>query len=171
MPMPPKFSRRSFILSSAAMTLTALAVVSMPQAAHAYDVTSTRAINLDTRGLALKGYDPVSYFLPGGPLQGKTTYSEKFNGATYWFANAANRDAFKANAEKYTPAFGGFCAMGMALEQKLDIDPLLWRIVDGKLYLNIHKPAQTRWLEDVKGNIEKANVNWPRLKDRAPNSL
>lgn len=61
--------------------------------------------------------------------------------------------------------------MGVALEKKLDVNPQLWRIVDGRLYLNIHKEAQTRWLEDVKGNLAQADKNWLRIKDKAPGSL
>jgi len=165
------FSRRKFICSVALVALTSLTAVSVSQLAYAYDEKSTNSVNVDAQGIALKGYDTVSYFTSGGPVLGSANFTEKFNGATYWFANSANRDTFKANPEKYIPAFGGFCAMGLALEQKLDVDPQLWRIVDGALYLNIHKPAQTRWLEDVKGNIEKANKNWSGIKDKAPNTL
>ena len=113
----------------------------------------------------------MSYFSSGGPAQGQSAFSEKHEGATYWFAKAGNRDAFKANPAKYAPAFGGFCAMGVALEKKLDINPQLWRVVDGKLYLNVHKEAQTRWLEDVKGNLAQAEKIWPRIKDKKPNTL
>lgn len=161
-------SRRSFVASAALMALTALAV---PQLAQAYDEQSTSALNVDAKGVALKGFDPVSYFSSGGPVQGKAELFAKYEGATYQFASSQNRDAFIASPAKYAPAYGGFCAMGVALEQKLDVDPQLWRIVDGKLYLNVHKGAQSRWLEDVKGNLAKADKNWPSLKDKAPKAL
>lgn len=44
-----------------------------------------------------------------------------------------NRDAFKAAPAKYAPRFGGFCAMGVALEKQLDGDPTAWTVADGKL--------------------------------------
>lgn len=161
-------SRRSFVASAA---LTVLATLAVPQLAHAYDEQSTGALNVDAHGIALKGFDPVSYFSAGGPVQGKAEFFANYEGAAYQFVSAQNRDTFAANPSHYTPAYGGFCAMGVALEQKLDVDPQLWRIVDGKLYLNVHKGAQSRWLEDVKGNLAKADKNWPRLKDKAPKSL
>lgn len=167
----PRSSRRDFIASSALVVLTALTTVAAPQLAHAYDEQSTSSLNVDAKGVALKGNDPVSYFSPGGPVQGKSEFAARHEGATYWFASTGNRDTFKANPARYTPAYGGFCAMGVALEQKLDVDPLLWRIVDGKLYLNVHKEAQARWLEDVKGNLAQADRNWPRIKDKAPKTL
>jgi YHS domain-containing protein len=114
--------------------VTALTAVAVPQLAHAYDEQPTSSLDVDANGVALKGYDPVSYFSSGGPVQGKLNFSEKYESATYWFTNAGNRDAFKTNPAKYAPAYGGFCAMGLALEKKLDVDPLLWRIVDSKLY-------------------------------------
>lgn len=162
------FSRRHFITTTA---LAALSTLAAPQLAHAYDEQSTSALNVSAQGVALKGYDPVSYFSSGSPTQGQSNYSAKHEGATYWFASAANRDAFKANPNKFAPAYGGFCAMGVALEKKLDVNPELWRIVDGRLYLNVHKEAQTRWLEDVKGNLAQADKIWLRIKDKAPNSL
>lgn len=150
------------------MTLGSMA---LPELALAYDENSTSAVNVDANGIALKGFDPVSYFAPSGPVAGNAAISAKHGGATYQFANQQNRDTFTANPAQYIPAYGGFCAMGVALEQKLDINPQLWRVVDGKLYLNVHKEAQTRWLEDVKGNLTRADKNWLRLKDKAPKTL
>jgi hypothetical protein len=40
--------------------------------------------------------------------------------------------------------------MVAALDKKLDGDPKLWRIVDGKLYVDVAAPAQKRWLEDAR---------------------
>ncbi|MDP1650976.1 MAG: YHS domain-containing (seleno)protein [Rubrivivax sp.] len=92
-------------------------------------------------------------------------------GATYRFASAANRDAFVANPAKFAPAYGGCCATGVALEKKLDVAPQAWRVVGGRLYLNVNKDVQKRWLDDVPGNLATAEKNWPRLKDRVPKTL
>ena len=51
----------------------------------------------------------------------------------------------------------------MAQGSTADIDPEAWKIVDGKLYLNYSKKIQKQWLEDVPGNINKADANWPKL--------
>jgi len=168
MPTQFRFTRRSLVAKAMMLSVGSL---TLPHLAHAYDEQSTSALNVDAKGIALKGFDPVSYFSTSGPVPGKADLVATYEGATYQFANSQNRNAFTANPDKYTPAYGGFCAMGVALEQKLDVDPQLWRIVDGKMYLNVHKGAQTRWLEDVKGNLAKADKNWPRLKDKAPKSL
>jgi len=166
-----RFSRRRLLASTALVALAALSAAALPRAAQAYDEKSASTLNVDGQGVALKGYDPVSYFSPGGPARGRASLAATHEGAIYRFASAANRDAFKANPARFAPAYGGFCAMGVALEKKLDVDPQLWRIVDGKLYLNVHKEAQARWLEDVKGNIGQADAIWGRIKDKAPKTL
>ncbi|MCA0422331.1 MAG: YHS domain-containing protein [Proteobacteria bacterium] len=139
--------------------------------ALAFDAGSTAAINVDTAGLAIRGYDPVAYFTVGKPTRGDAKFTAKHDGATYHFASAANRDAFQKEPAKYAPQFGGFCAMGAVMEKKFDGDPNLWKIVDGKLYLNVSEPAQKRWLTDTAGYIKQANQNWPKIKDKAPNTL
>ena len=120
----------------AVTTAIALCAAIVPLAAHAYDENSTAAINVDAKGVGLKGHDPVAYFTAGAPTAGKAEFNAAHAGVTFLFASAANRDAFKADPAKYAPQYGGFCAMGVALERKLDGDPNAWRVVDGKLYLN-----------------------------------
>ncbi|TYC52277.1 hypothetical protein FMN50_18160 [Rhodobacterales bacterium] len=128
-------------------------------------------VNATVTGLALRGVDPVSYFTDGEPKDGKFDITEVHNGATYRFVSEESRDLFKQNPEKYLPAYGGFCAFGTAMGVKVDGDPDLWKIVDGKLYLNLSESIQERWNTDVPGFIEKADVNWDSLKDVDPSEL
>ncbi|MDP1691360.1 MAG: YHS domain-containing (seleno)protein [Burkholderiaceae bacterium] len=161
--------RRRF-LATVALSLSAAALLATAPA-RAYDESSASAVNVDAGGLALKGHDPVAYFTNSAPVLGKTEFTAQHAGATYRFVSAVNRDAFVANPAKFAPAYGGFCAMGVALEKKLDVDPQAWRVVDGRLYLNVNKDVQKRWLDDVPGNLATAEKNWPRLKDRVPKTL
>lgn len=166
--MTQHFSRRALL---AAIVSSAAVFAALPQQALAYDETSTFELNVDAQGVAIKGHDPVAYFNAGQPTKGTVQYSASHRGATYWFASAANRDAFKASPDKFAPQFGGFCAMGVALNKKLDGDPTAWKIVDGKLYLNVSKTVQQKWLEDVPGNLVKANATWPEILHKAPKDL
>ncbi len=45
-----------------------------------------------------------------------------------------------------------------------DADPDAWKIVGGKLYLNYDKKVQAKWEQDTAGLIDKADVNWPKLR-------
>jgi hypothetical protein len=86
------------------------------------------------------------------------------DGGTYRFVSQANLDAFKADPAKYEPAYGGFCAYGVALGKKFDGDPRYWKIVDGRLYLNLNSDIQAEWLKKIAGNVTKADTNWARIR-------
>lgn len=121
------------------------------------------AVNV-TDGVAIQGYDPVAYFADARPRRGLEAHFFDWQGARWRFVSAANRDAFAADPERYAPAYGGFCAFGVASGYKVAIDPEAWAIVDGKLYLNYSKSVQRNWQADIPGYIAKANTTWPALK-------
>jgi len=120
------------------------------------------AVNTE-HGLAIKGYDPVTYFATGRPTSGSAQFSTTYKGATYRFASAENRDRFIAAPENFVPQYGGYCAYAMSLNKIADIDPDQWAIVNNKLYLNNGFLAQSLWSFDKSGNIEKGDRNWPSI--------
>ena len=122
--------------------------------------------NVDSSGLALKGYDPVAYFKEGKPVPGKPQFTALHEGATYRFASPASRDAFLAAPAQYAPQYGGYCAYGMASGYKAPIEPDAWTIVDGKLYLNYNRSVRSRWSADIPGFIGKADANWPTVRSK-----
>jgi YHS domain-containing protein len=122
--------------------------------------------NVDSSGLALKGYDPVAYFADGKPVRGKPEFSASHEGATYRFASAANRNAFLSAPARYAPQYGGYCAYGMASGYKAPIEPDAWTIVEGKLYLNYNQSVRSRWSADIPGYIRKAEANWPTVRSK-----
>ena len=121
-------------------------------------------VNANSNDIAISGYDTVSYFTKGTPTQGSNDFTAAYNGAIYQFSSADNRDLFKADPSKYAPQYGGFCAMGVALNKKLDTDPTAWHIRGDKLYLNYNKAVQKKWNTDIPGYIETAQVNWVDIK-------
>ncbi len=120
--------------------------------------------NVDSSGLALKGYDPVAYFTEKRPVQGKAEFTAQHEGATYRFSSAANRDAFAAEPAKYAPQYGGYCAFGMASGYKAPIEPDAWTVRDGKLYLNFSQSVRSRWSTNIPGHVLRADENWPKLR-------
>ena len=124
--------------------------------------------NADVNDIAIKGYDTVAYFTMGKPVLGSSEFTANYKNATFYFVSANNRDTFNANKAKYAPQYGGYCAMGAALNLKFDTDPTAWKIVDGKLYLNLNKDVQGAWSRDIPGNIVKSEENWPELKLLTP---
>ena len=122
--------------------------------------------------VAVQGYDVVSYHIGSGvPTKGNGGNVAYFNGETYLFSNADNKAAFEADPEKYVPAYGGYCAFGVTGGRKFVGDPLAYRVVDGTLYLNLSKQVQERWIQNIPGNIERADQRWPEIKDIHPSEL
>ena len=134
-------------------------------------VASGFAVDVNENGIALKGHDPVAYFTDEKPTMGSASYTASVDGATYHFVSADHRDVFLADPEKYTPAYGGFCSLGVTMSMKITGDPNAWKIVGGKLYINSSPKALDIWSKDIPGNIEKANENWPLIKDKNPADL
>lgn len=144
-------------LVKATLASTALLASSLSFAANV-------EVNANANDLAIKGYDTVSYFTKGAPTKGSDKFTAAYNGAIYQFSSAHNRDLFKAEPAKYAPQYGGYCAMGVALNKKLDTDPTAWHVRNGKLYLNLNKAVQKKWSTDIPGYIETAQGNWGDIK-------
>ena len=114
-------------------------------------------------GLALSGYDAVAYFSDGKPVRGRPGYETQWSGARWLFSSAANRDAFVAGPGRYAPQYGGYCAYAVSKGYTASADPMAWRIVDDRLYVNYNKSVQGLWEQDIPGHIAKANGNWPAV--------
>lgn len=55
--------------------------------------------------------------------------------------------------------------MGVALNKKLDVDPAAYYIEDNKLYLNLNKAVQKKWLTDVPGHLKTAYRVWDGIEE------
>lgn len=117
------------------------------------------------------GYDLVSYFTESKPVRGSGRYNVEYQGVTYLFSSEANKAAFEKDPAKYLPAYGGYCAYGVAKGKKFWADPTVWEIVDGTLYLNLDKSIQQEWDKDKPGYITQADSNWGSIKDKSPGGL
>jgi YHS domain-containing protein len=112
---------------------------------------------------AIRGYDPVAYHLKHQPVKGKKTFTTQWHGATWRFANAENLALFQADPEKYAPQYGGYCAYGVAQDHKPEIDPNAFKVVDGKLYLNLSQHVLQKWQADIPNYVKDADKNWVDL--------
>lgn len=133
---------------------------------------SQEGINVPTRqkhfliekGVALSGYDPVSYFT-GKPQKGKIAYIQ--NGISYKFASATNLEMFKKNPAKYEPAYGGWCAYAMGAKgEKVEVDPENFKIVNGTLnlfYKNFFSNTLDDWNKEEAKLKKQADLNWTKI--------
>ncbi len=134
-------------------------------AAFAQDATAIRKkhFNLED-GLAIDGYDPVSYLTQNKAIKGKKEFALVHQGATYYFSSLQNKEEFRRNPVKYEPEYGGWCAYAMGSKgDKVSIDPKTFKVVNGKLYLFYNRffnNTLTDWNKDEDGLRKKADVNW-----------
>lgn len=140
-------------------------------ASSAYDITSKAAVNVSSSKIALQSHDPVAYFTVGKPVLGSEAFSAEYEGATYRFSSAANRQTFLSDPAKYVPLHGGFCQQGAANGRKLDGDPNLFNIANGRLAVFSYPAAFEAFKKDPEGNAKKAEANWATIKDKAPREI
>ena len=115
---------------------------------------------------AIRGYDPVAYFIEERPVKGSSQFISHHNDADWYFSSQENKELFDKNPEKYSPQYGGYCAYGMAKGFIVSSDPAAFSLVDDKLYLNYSLGVRKTWLKDVPGNIENADENWLKKKEK-----
>lgn len=151
--------RRLFLAAAAGGGL--LAALGLAGVATADPVSAVNTLSGD--GIAIRGYDPVAYFVDGAPAKGDAAISVEHAGARWLFASEANKRRFEADPGRYVPAYGGYCAYGAARGYLVEIDPNAWAIVKDKLYLNYDRAIQATWMKDVPGYIRRADAQWPRL--------
>jgi len=126
--------------------------------------------NITKEGIALSGYDPVSYFMDA-PMKGYPALKYTFEGSTYQFENEENRQAFIQQPTKYAPAYGGWCAWAMLDGEKVKIDPLSYKIIDGKNYVfynGFWGNTKEKWNEKANKDsdallVKNADVQWSKL--------
>lgn len=127
------------------------------------DVIRQKHYNLEKGNLAIQGYDPVSYFNNPVPLKGDDKLELNYRGLTYRFANAKNLALFKAQPEKYEPAWGGWCGHAMAQRgAKVEINPECYKIIDGRnvlFYRTVWANALKNWNGELKTTPEPKLMN------------
>src|SRR5438128_1758420 len=99
------FSQRVRALVGVLVVAAAPSALLVSKTAIAGIPGSISAINLDEKGVALGGYDPVAYFQGGKPTRGRAAIFASYGGARYLFATAPHRRAFLKDPEKYVPEF------------------------------------------------------------------
>jgi len=116
-------------------------------------------------GLALKGYDPTTYFPESGlsPSRGVDRFEFTHDGVRYRFASDANRKRFARDPDRYRIAYGGWCATALAYGKKVDIDPTVFRVRGRDLFLFVSSDARDAWLADEAAKEKAASAQWGKL--------
>ncbi len=116
----------------------------------------------ETDGIAIAGYDPVSYHT-GKPQAGSADLSWEWGGAMWHFSSADNLAAFRQDPQAYAPQYGGFCATAVSSGFTAAVEPEVWHIDNGRLYLFNGDSPRADWLADLgAGVIPRGDANWQK---------
>jgi YHS domain-containing protein len=151
-------------------TLTIIAIQLIRTGAYA----QTDPVSND--GVAIGGYDVVSYFKLNKAVKGSGDFQYKFNDVLYYFSDEQNKKDFIAAPIKYMPQYDGYCALAIgAQRKKVSIDPNTFKVKDGKLYLFFNGKLAFSgrtfnsiepWNKDEDILIKKSEKNWPEVKNQ-----
>jgi len=122
--------------------------------------------NLDKKGVAIQGYDPVAFFIQNKPVKGTAEFQSGYKGATYYFASSEDKAAFDAAPAKYEPQFGGYCAYGVSQGHLAPVKIEAFQIVNGRLLMQYDLDVKGTFNKDQAGNLQKADKNWPGLEEK-----
>jgi YHS domain-containing protein len=143
-----------------------LLVFSLQLTAIAQQDKRKKEYNLKGSSLAIDGYDPVTYFTQGKAVKGNAANAVVYEGVTYHFSSANNKETFRASPARYEPQYGGWCAYAMGKNgEKVEIDPETFKVLDGKLYLFYNKyftNTLKSWNKDENSLRSMADVNWQK---------
>jgi hypothetical protein len=110
-------------------------------------------------GLAISGFDPVSYRLGAKPAAGRAEYELLQDRFVWRFASQANLEAFRDAPAVYMPAFGGFDPTGVANGVAVESDPSQFAIIGSRLYLFRSAENRLRFLREA-GLLAQAESRW-----------
>ena len=136
-------------------------------ASFAQDAGSRKKhFNLDD-GVALAGYDAVSYLRHSKAVKGNKQFVVDHQGVKYYFSTAENKETFSRNPTLYEPAYGGWCAYAMGSDgDKVSVDPKTFKIVNGRLNLFYNKFFNNTlddWNKNEPALKKKADLNWAKI--------
>jgi YHS domain-containing protein len=119
--------------------------------------------NLEKK-VAIQGCDPVAYFKQRKAIKGNKELVASFEGVKYHFSSLGNKDTFLKKPSAYEPQYGGWCAYAMGdSDQKVEVNPETFKIIDGKLYLFYNayfSNTLKSWNKNQSNLIEKADRDW-----------
>ncbi len=124
--------------------------------------------NID--GVAIDGYDPVTYFTENKAIKGSEQHVCDYNGTTWHFSSQENRDLFLNAPEKYTPEYGGYCSHSITENDIVTSNPEAFVVRDDKLYLYANQKVLDQDLkkDEVTLDLEfkKRKTNWSEYEVR-----
>jgi hypothetical protein len=146
------------------LVLIGLALGAFPATTLAAAVSGELVVADQRSGVALYGFDPVSYFLDGAARPGSEAFEIRFQGLVWRFRNEANREAFRAQPDIYVPQFGGYDPLALSRGAPVPGHPSLFAVHGRGLYLFQNEENRSAFLARPEAAIDSARSAWPHVR-------
>jgi YHS domain-containing protein len=127
----------------------------------AFAATTERIVTNPRTGLAIDGFDPVSYFVDDAARVGRAEFEFRYRGAVWRFRNPGNQAAFAAHPAAYEPRFGGYDPIAIGRGAPTPGNPEIWLIAGQKLYLFYSMETKDEFGSDPARAAAQAAARWP----------
>jgi YHS domain-containing protein len=121
-------------------------------------------IAVDSQGVAIQGYDPVTYFTQNKPVKGSPSNQSVYQGAKFYFASAADKKEFDKNPSKYTPTYGGYCVNNLRKGKLVNGDPNVFFVYKGKLHFCSEKKGVGEFKKNIDQNLGETDNRWRQIR-------
>ena len=145
------------------LTIAALVTGLLAAAPASAESLITAIVTDPLSGVAIDGYDPVTYFTDPEPKEGLPDYEYYWGGVPWYFVSAANRDVFMRAPEVYAPQYGGHCLMALSRGYLSDGKPNIYVVRDNRLYLFYSTANRDAFELSETEAAARAEANWPNL--------
>ncbi|MEM1141828.1 MAG: YHS domain-containing (seleno)protein [Pseudomonadota bacterium] len=122
-------------MRSILFTLVVLTFVAAPEPVMAQHAVADAQLNCSPDGVAVGGYDLVSYRQPDGPKIGDPSLAVERDGLRYFFISERNRQRFQDAPDDFLPRYQGWCAATLSMGRLACPDYTNFKIEDGELLL------------------------------------
>lgn len=160
------FGFSNFRLSGIALAVLTAALTGITLAPFQARSAVTTELMISDRhsGLALFGYDAVSYFIDQAAHSGSAEYELTFGGLTWRFRSEANRAAFRTEPDAYLPKFGGYDPMGVVRGVPVAGHPAVFAIYRNQLFLFTTEESRREFLQRPDALLQAARTSWQDVR-------
>lgn len=136
-----------------------LVTLTPAQAENFSPVPDPSLFSTNAEGIAIDGYDPVSYFDDNEAVKGEAAHTCEYGNATWYFSSAENRDRFLADPERFAPQYGGYCAHSISNNKIVQASSKSFVIRDNKLYFYVNDTLSDR-------DARKSTISFEKSRDK-----
>lgn len=118
--------------------------------------------------IAFDGNDLISYYT-GKAVKGSAKYSYTYKELNLQFASKENLEKFKADPDKYLPAYGGYCAIALTYGNFVRPDFNQFKVQEGELLffeVRAFYNGKTAWEKDPRIHKIVADAKYRDLKKK-----